>query len=285
MVRLSWAVATHPGLRRDSNEDAHAARPDLGLFLVADGMGGHAAGEVASETAAQTIQAFAEDTRARDLNRTWPFPFEPALSIDANRLKAAFRLANRQVAERVANAQELRGMATTVSAVLVSETEAGAAQAAIGHVGDSRVYLHRGGELRQLTDDHSWVGEQMRAGSMTDADARRHPWRNVVTRAISGGADPDVDVVDVPLEAGDRLLLCSDGLSGVVTDDRIAGLMAGDGLEAVCEALIAEANAAGGPDNITTVLIEIADAQVAEPGDGATRATGPGGVSDPPPRK
>jgi serine/threonine protein phosphatase PrpC len=151
-------------------------------------------------------------------------------------------------------------MATTVSAVLLQE-HGGASQAAIGHVGDSRVYLYRGGELRQLTDDHSWVGEQIRAGAMSDADARRHPWRNVVTRAISGGADPDIDVVELPLRTGDRLLLCSDGLSGVVTEDRIAAIVAGGAtLEATCDALIAEANAAGGPDNITTVLIQIEDA-------------------------
>ncbi|MDQ3168749.1 MAG: protein phosphatase 2C domain-containing protein [Acidobacteriota bacterium] len=257
MVRLSWAVATHPGLRRGSNEDAHAARPDLGLFIVADGMGGHAAGEVASRAAADTIEVFTQDTRSRDLNITWPFSFDPALSIDANRLTAAFRLANRHIADRVAAEQELRGMATTVSAVLLHETGSGAVQGVIGHVGDSRVYLYRGGELRQVTDDHSWVGEQIRAGVMTDADARRHPWRNVVTRAISGGADPDVDVVELPLQAGDRLLLCSDGLSGVVLEDVIAALMSGGTLESTCEALIAAANDAGGPDNITTVLIQI----------------------------
>lgn len=257
MPRLSWAVATHPGLRRDSNEDAYAARPDLGLFVVADGMGGHAAGEVASKAAADTIEAFAVDTRARDLNATWPFPLEPSLSVDGNRLKAAFRLANRNIAERMADAQELRGMATTASAVLLSEDESGGIVAAVGHVGDSRVYLCRAGSLRQLTDDHSWVGDQIRAGAMTDDDARRHPWRNVVTRAISGGADPEVDVVELPLEPGDRLLLCSDGLSGVVVDDTIARLACGGGLDAACEALIAAANEAGGPDNITAVLIEI----------------------------
>ena len=256
MIRLSWAVATHPGLRRDSNEDAYAARPDLGLFIVADGMGGHAAGEVASRAAADTIESFAHDTRSRDLNSTWPFPFDPALSIDANRLKAAFRLANRNIADRMAAEPELRGMATTGSAVLLHETADGI-QAAIGHVGDSRVYLYRGAELRQVTDDHSWVGEQIRAGAMTDADARRHPWRNVVTRAISGGADPEVDVVEMPLQAGDRLLLCSDGLSGVVLEDAIATLTGAGTLETACEALIAAANDAGGPDNITTVLIQI----------------------------
>jgi protein phosphatase len=256
MLRLSWAVATHPGLRRDSNEDAYAARPDLGLFLVADGMGGHAAGEVASKITADTIEAFTNDTRSRDINRTWPFPFEPALSVDANRLKAAFRLANRQVGQRVETQPELRGMATTASAVILEERPPGV-RAAIGHVGDSRVYLYRGGTLRQLTDDHSWVGEQIRSGVMSDADAKRHPWRNVVTRAISGGADPEVDVIEMALEAGDRLLLCSDGLSGVVAPDAMERLVADESLDAACGALIDAANAAGGPDNITIVLIAI----------------------------
>jgi len=257
MGRLRWAVATHPGLRRDSNEDAYAARPDLGLFLVADGMGGHAAGEVASKITADTIEAFTHDTRARDTNRTWPFPFEPSLSVDANRLKAAFRLANRQVAQRMESQQELRGMATTASAVILDETPEQGARAAIGHVGDSRVYLYRGGELRQLTEDHSWVGEQIRSGVMSDADARRHPWRNVVTRAISGGADPEVDVIEAALAPGDRLLLCSDGLSGVVAPEEMGRIVSGDGLDEACEALVAAANAAGGPDNITAVLIAI----------------------------
>jgi PPM family protein phosphatase len=275
MARLAWAVATHPGLKRDSNEDAYAARPDLGLFLVADGMGGHAAGEVASKLTAETIEAFAHDTRSRDTNRTWPFPLDPALSIDANRLKAAFRLANRQVAARMESAQELRGMATTASAVLM-DTRPDGARAAIGHVGDSRVYLYRGGELRQLTDDHSWVGEQIRSGVMTDADARRHPWRNVVTRAIAGGTDPEVDVIELDMAPGDRLLLCSDGLSGVVSTEEMGRLTSRAGLAAACAALIDAANAAGGPDNITALLIEIADGQPADPDSGPSPADGPG---------
>ena len=284
MTRLSWAVATHPGLRRESNEDAYAARPDLGLFLVADGMGGHAAGEIASKVTADTIEAFANDTRARDTNRTWPFPFEPTLSVDANRLKAAFRLANRQVAQRMESQQELRGMATTASAVILEEAPSGEVRAAIGHVGDSRVYLYRGGALRQLTDDHSWVGEQIRSGVMSDADARRHPWRNVVTRAISGGADPEVDVIELPLEAGDTLLLCSDGLSGVVAVEEIERILSGGDLERACQALIAAANDGGGPDNITAVLIATGDAQGAERGIGAPRATEPGRVQGTPPQ-
>ena len=256
MPLLSWAVATDPGLRRDSNEDAYTARPDLGLFLVADGMGGHAAGEIASKVTADTVEAFVNDTRTRDTTRTWPVPFDPSLSVDANRLTAAFRLANRQVALRMESQQELRGMATTASAVLLEQRK-DAIHAVIAHVGDSRVYLYRGGELRQLTDDHSWVGEQIRSGVMSDDDARRHPWRNVVTRAISGGVDPEVDVIEVDMEPGDRLLLCSDGLSGVVATDEIGRLAGGAELEAACAALVDAANAAGGPDNITAVLIEI----------------------------
>ncbi len=128
----------------------------------------------------------------------------------------------------------------------------------VAHVGDSRVYRSRGGALTQITVDHSWVSEQVRAGSMTEADARQHPWRNVVTRAIAGGDDPAVDLSSVAIEAGDRLMLCSDGLSGLVTDERCQEIIdAATSLDAACHALIDAANAAGGPDNITVALLKI----------------------------
>ncbi len=249
---LSWAVSTDPGLRRTSNEDSYSTRSDLGLFVVADGMGGHVAGEVASRVAVEAIEAFVEETAGADKNRTWPFPFDPALSFEGNRLKAAFRLANRRIASAIADSQDLRGMATTASAILI-----GAGAASLGHVGDSRVYVLRGGRLAQMTHDHSWVEEQVRAGTLSASAARQHPWRNVVTRAISGGADPEVDVVETTMEPGDRLLLCSDGLSGVVSTEDMGRLASIPELEAACAALIGAANAAGGPDNITAVLIEI----------------------------
>ena len=252
---LSWAVRTDAGLRRSSNEDSHAARPDIGLFLVADGMGGHAAGEVASRVVVESVAAFIEETAGADVNRTWPFPFEPELSLEANRLKAAFRLANRKLAHAIANSQDLRGMATTASAMLVSRD----GKACVAHIGDSRVYLLRGSGLRQMTDDHSWVEEQVRAGMLTPADARQHPWRNVVTRALSGAEDPEIDVVQLTPEAGDRYLLCSDGLFGVVPDDEIAAVL-GDrdaALDEICGRLIEKANEAGGPDNITALVIQI----------------------------
>ena len=251
---LTWAVRTDAGLRRSSNEDSHSSRPDIGLFIVADGMGGHVAGEVASRVAVESVAAFIQETAGADKNRTWPFPFEPHLSLEANRLKAAFRLANRRIAATIADSQDLRGMATTASAILHGPTHS-----CVAHIGDSRVYMLRVGELTQLTHDHSWVEEQVRAGTLTPAAARQHPWRNVVTRALSGGEDPDIDVVEIQPQPGDRYLLCSDGLFGVVPDEKI-GTLVGDrsaSLEDICGKLIDAANAAGGPDNITAMLLQV----------------------------
>lgn len=251
-MQLSWAALSHPGLRRNVNEDTWRARPDLGLFLVADGMGGHAAGEVASRVAAEAIEAFTIETAAADRHRTWPFPYDPAVSLNANRLKAALRIANRRIGEASAGASDLRGMATTACAVIVE-----GAVASVAHVGDSRVYLLRERALHQLTHDHSWVEEQVRAGVLDADAARQHPWRNVVTRALSGGEDPEADVRDLDLRVADRLLLCSDGLSSVVPHEIIyARLSADAALESICATLIDAANAAGGPDNITALVLE-----------------------------
>src|SRR3954454_4169724 len=118
---LTWAVRSDPGLKRTSNEDSYSTRPDVGLFVVADGMGGHVAGEVASRIAVESIEAFSQETAGADKNRTWPFPFDPELSLEANRLRAAFRLANRRIAARIADSQDLRGMATTASAMLFGQ--------------------------------------------------------------------------------------------------------------------------------------------------------------------
>jgi protein phosphatase len=253
MSRIASAVASDPGKRREGNEDAYAVRGELGLYIVADGMGGHAAGEVASHLAIETIEAFVNDTRDADPNRTWPVPYDTSLSMAGNRLKAGFGLANRRLSLAMADDPNLRGMATTAAAILVTEDDA-----VVAHVGDSRVYRCRGGTLEQLTEDHSWVGEQVRAGVLSDSDARRHPWRNVVTRAISGGSDPDVEVATLELEAGDRLLICSDGLSGVLTRDELEPIVSRtESLEDTCNALIKAANDAGGPDNITVAMLQV----------------------------
>jgi protein phosphatase len=253
MATVSSAVLSHPGLRREANEDTVFARPDLGLFLVADGMGGHAAGEVASRVAAQAIEMFINDTRGADVNTTWPFPYDTTLSLDGNRLTAAFRLANRRITLAMQEDESLRTMATTAAALLINK-----GTPVVAHVGDSRLYRWRYGTLIQITQDHSWVNEQVRAGVLTETDAKSHPWRHVVTRALSGGEDPEVEITEVDIQPGDRLLMCSDGLSGVVPIDRISEVLGRmEPLEPTCQALIDAANQAGGPDNVTVAILQI----------------------------
>jgi protein phosphatase len=213
-------------------------------------MGGHAAGEVASQLAVAAIEE-AVTLTAEDGAGVPPPASDPAIGLEQNRLKAAFHLADYRIGAAAAGDDRMTGMATTASAVLVR-----GAAAAVGHVGDSRVYLVRAGAITRLTVDHSWVEEQVRAGALSPEEARRHRWRNIVTRALSGGGHPAVDLFDVTLEPGDRVLLCSDGLSGVVDDPRIEELAGTGPLEAACDALVDAANRAGGPDNVTTVIVQ-----------------------------
>ena len=252
-MRVSFASATDKGLRRSTNEDNLAVRDDLGLFVVADGMGGHAAGEVASQAAIDGIVAFAEATVSVSSDQTWPIPFNPNQSVNANRLDAGFRMADRRIATEAAASAELRGMATTAVAALITDSVV-----TLAHVGDSRVYRSHQGQLEQLTRDHSWVEEQIRAGTLTESAARAHPWRNIVTRALSGSEELEVDIRELSLESGDRLLLCSDGVFAVLTDDQIGEVLQQHAdLDAVCHALIKGANDGGGPDNVTVVVLEV----------------------------
>ncbi len=252
-MRVSFASATDKGLRRSVNEDSLAVRDDLGLFLVADGMGGHAAGEVASQAAIRGIVAFVEATVSVSPDQTWPIPFNPAQSVDANRLDGGFRMADRRIASEMAASSELRGMATTAVAALVSDD-----RVTLAHVGDSRAYRLRHGQLDQLTRDHSWVEEQIRAGALTESAARAHPWRNIVTRALSGSEDLNVEIRELTLEPGDRLLLCSDGVFAVLSDHQIGDILRQHtDLTALCDALITGANDGGGPDTVTAVVLEV----------------------------
>jgi protein phosphatase len=255
-MRVTWAAATDPGVRRPVNEDAYCARPDIGLFVVADGMGGHAAGEVASRLAVDTIEAFVA-SRTDDpgaTRMTGDSDTDTGLAHGPALLHAAFMAANQRLASAVTQDTGLRGMATTASAIRLERDR----DPSIAHIGDSRIYLLRGGRLARITEDHSWVEEQVRAGVLDAKAARQHPWRSVVTRALNGGDEPRVDAFPFPLQPGDRILVCSDGLSSVLPDDRIAAALgAGGDLEQVCHQLIDLANAEGGPDNITTVVIEV----------------------------
>ena len=264
-------------MRRPANEDSLVARPGLGLYVVCDGMGGHAAGEVASKAAADTIEAFIQHTDGAAADFTWPYGYKPELGVDGNRLVGAFLLANREIYQRVQDEPSLRGMATTAVAMLLARpqlsprasAEEGESRgddswsgaALVAHVGDSRAYLWRDGVLEQITRDHSWVEEQISSGALSEDEARQHPWRNLVTRALAGAEPPEVEVTPVALERGDRILICSDGLTTPLTDQAIRETMsrAPKGqIEALCQSLVDAANAAGGPDNITVIVIEVA---------------------------
>ncbi|MFO7693173.1 MAG: PP2C family serine/threonine-protein phosphatase [Vicinamibacterales bacterium] len=252
------ASLTDQGLRRPANEDSCVSRPGLGLYVVCDGMGGHAAGEVASRVAADTIEAFVQQTEGVGSAFTWPFRYQPEWGVDGNRLACALLLANREIAQRVVDEPELRGMATTAVCLLLGVP--GTLQAVFAHVGDSRAYLWRDGVLDQVTRDHSWVEEQVALGVLDEQEARQHPWRNLVTRALAGADQPRVEISPISLEPGDRVLLCSDGLTSPLTNAAIAGIIASAPMgspDALCQALVDAANAAGGPDNITVIVVEV----------------------------
>ena len=239
------------GRKRKGNEDSLACNEAMRLYVVADGMGGHAAGEVASRVAVDAIEEFVTLTSGNE-EITWPFGLDETISYDGNRLKTAIRHANRKVIEATRERAELEGMATTVAAVLVDGDVAN-----IAHVGDSRIYLWSGGEIRLLTSDHSWINEQVQSGVISAEQARSHPLRNVVTRALGGRAELVVDVQSRKMAAGEVLLLCSDGLTTMVPDAQIAALLggAGEDLAAAARGLVDAANESGGEDNITVLLV------------------------------
>ncbi len=255
LLRGSCAL-THPGLRRAINEDSYCARPDLGLFVVADGLGGHPGGHVASRIVVEAIEA----TIAGNLDPAERVRSNVSSSGDAEtRIREAFHVAHLRLS-LAGEGPELQGMATTVAAVLFDgERAAGGESALTAHIGDSRVYRLHGGRLERLTRDHSWVEDQVRAGRLERDAAHRHPWRNLITRAVSSSeeeAEPEIERVS--LARGDRLLVCSDGLTAVVSDAQIAGVLEQDlDAEPVCQSLVHMANLAGGPDNITVIVVSL----------------------------
>lgn len=241
---------THVGRQRQHNEDSFLVESDARLFLVADGMGGHAAGEIASRIAVDSISEFILNTKEDD--GTWPHAYDEHYKRSTNKLMAAVRLANTRVLEAMRKDARLRGMGTTIVACF-----ADADTMSVAHVGDSRVYLIRDSKLSRITSDHSWVFEQVQAGMLTEAEAEKHPLRNVITRALGGALQVSPDAVEIEARPGDVFLLCSDGLTGMVPDDEILRLVTsneGDLVKA-CQELIDAANARGGLDNITAVLV------------------------------
>jgi protein phosphatase len=233
-MKLVPGGATDQGQVRDTNEDGYVVDRRLQLFAVADGMGGHRAGEIASATALEALRAsVASGTGLGD----------------------AITNANEAVFGKAAQDAELQGMGTTLTAVVPDGNGV-----LVGHVGDSRAYLLRDAELRQLTTDHSLVEELMREGTLTEEQAATHPQRSIITRALGVEGAVEVDVYPVPLLPGDRLLICSDGLTSMLRQDAIAGLLRREtDPTRAANLLVDAANAAGGEDNITTVVIDVED--------------------------
>lgn len=250
-MKIRSAGSTHVGRVRSSNEDHFGTFDDLALYVVADGMGGHAAGEVASLMAVQTVRdAFLE--AAAD-------PTIPTAREDdhGRRLVRAIEQANQRIYAAGAENQALAGMGTTVAALWVNNDAA-----YVAHVGDSRVYRLRGTALDQVTADHSLVNDYLSRGIMTPDEAAAHPMKHVLVRALGTAPTVSVDLRRLPLEAGDLFLLCSDGLSNVVPAEDLASILSkpdGSQLSAHCQALIDAANRHGGLDNITAVLVLAGD--------------------------
>ncbi len=237
------------GRSRSTNEDYFAIRPESGLFLIADGMGGHGNGEVASRLVTLSVCESIEAVPRKAWRRKGgnePFGDE---------LRKALERANQAVFKAVEENEELAGMGATMVAMLSRDTAA-----VIAHVGDSRAYRLRGGRLEQLTEDHTWVGQQVSAGELSLDEARSHPFRNVVTRALGGEAELVVDQSAHDVQAGDLFLLCTDGLTGVLEDEEIAEILGGGGtLDGRCATLIGAANDGGGPDNVTVLLVSFTE--------------------------
>ena len=246
----SWG-STDTGRKRPHNEDSIGVFDDFGMYIVADGMGGHAAGEVASSAAVDTLKRFMLQTRS-GRSFTWPFGVSADKTLSENILNTGIQLANRKVWSLADSNLEYVGMGTTLAVMLVADS-----RVLVAHVGDSRVYRYRDGCLKLLTHDHSWVNEQLSRKILTEEEAKNHRWKNVITRALGNRSGLEVDIRKIDYDEGDLFILCSDGLTGMIEDDRIAGILAGSNgnLENTTGELIAAANAAGGQDNVSVVLV------------------------------
>lgn len=243
------------GLQRDHNEDTFAVLAEHDLFIVADGMGGHRAGDVASRLASESISDFFQRTAGEEV--TWPFHFDSGLSESENRLLTAIRLANRQIYEHSLKSHDLRGMGTTIVGALFNPETC---KMYVGHVGDSRAYVIREGKISQLTRDHSLVNDYLKVMPDMPEDQRSELPKNVITRALGMQDSVEVDLLAHDARLGDTFVLCSDGLSGMISDAEILKVTTETtDLAAACRRLAALANEHGGEDNITAVVVRIVE--------------------------
>ncbi|MEW6368877.1 MAG: Stp1/IreP family PP2C-type Ser/Thr phosphatase [Acidobacteriota bacterium] len=245
---------TDPGRKRTLNEDSYLADPETNLFIVADGMGGHSAGEVASKLAVDVISNFITRSYLED-EITWPFGVDARLSFHGNRLLTSIKLANKRVFRAAEKKEEYTGMGTTVVAAILHER-----RLTLCSVGDSRAYLVSEGKLQRLTRDDSWVGEALAGGIISPAEAQGHPLRNIITKAVGAKEHLEFDVKEMDLSAGSILLLCTDGLHAMLKDEQeiLSIISSRNDLESMARALVDAANARGGEDNVTVLLIRVA---------------------------
>jgi protein phosphatase len=252
-LRTHFAAASDVGLMRERNEDSYLLYPRYRIAAVADGMGGHLSGDVASALAVATLRDFFENTVGRD--RTWPFPYDNDLTDEENCLLVGVRLANQHVFGRAQQASNESGMGTTVVAMMFTPDMR---QVIVAHVGDSRCYRVRAGRITQLTTDHSLVSEVTEIAPWLTAEEIKQLPSNYITRALGMAPDVVVDLLTTEARPGDVYLLCSDGLNGMLSDEQILEVVAKhEPIEGRCRELIDDANDAGGNDNTTVVLVQV----------------------------
>ena len=248
MIRA--AAVSDVGRVRKTNEDSYVSDTDLRLFVVADGMGGHGAGEVASRLAVEAAAGFIKRSNL-DTDFSWPYGLDGTLSFDANRLRTAIHLANRRVFRAAESNDDYNGMGTTIVGALMNGS-----RVAIGHVGDSRLYRLRQGVLEQLTEDDSWAATILAHDPRARAtDLAHHPMRNVLTNALGARDQVDVHLSESDLMTGDVMLLCSDGLHGVVDGDALKAILEDQSdLELAARELVEAALDGGSRDNVTALV-------------------------------
>jgi serine/threonine protein phosphatase PrpC len=250
-MRIEISGQTHVGMKRNHNEDSLLLLPEERLVVVADGMGGHSSGEIASKIAVDEMAEFFRMT-SQDEEITWPYKMDKTKNYDENRLATGIKLANVRIFEKASADQKYKGMGTTIVGVYFAKDN----EVVVGHVGDSRLYFFREGVLKQVTEDHSLLNDYLKAKKLTPEEIEAFPHKNVIVRALGMKDNVLVDVTKVAPHEGDVFLLCSDGLSGMVTDAQMQAMLAGQtDLDKTCSMLIDAANANGGNDNVTCVLV------------------------------
>lgn len=253
--RLRFAADTHIGRKREHNEDSVALPDGMRLAIVADGMGGHASGEVASRMAVDVVTNYYRRT-ADTQTLTWPYKVDRDLRAESNRMTSAIMLANIEIWERAQKEGKSKGMGTTCVAMSVLDDAI-----VIGHVGDSRVYRLRGAAFTQITEDHSLINDYVKMKRVTPEEAESWPQKNVIVRALGMKESVQVDILTETPIAGDLYLLCSDGLTGMLTDAQIAHIVRAErDLDTAVNKLIEAANEEGGGDNISVILARIEEA-------------------------